>query len=425
MNMKVHLSKLPKDLRGLICLLRDTAADKSMHAYLVGGFVRDLILGAPNLDLDIVVESDALLLACEFAKRLGVKLQTHPRFRTATIITPAKIKIDIATCRSEAYAYPGSLPQIFPGTIEADLARRDFTINSLAVDLSRQSFGRLVDYFGGLNCLRQGVIRVFHDLSFIDDPTRIIRAIRFEQRFQFRIEKRSLRLLKQAACRGMLKKISAHRIRDEIVLLLKEERAFNCIRRLNELAGLDFIHPKLTINNDDLKLLRSIKKVAAGYKKKFPKKRDLDAWLMYFMLLLRQLNIKQIKQVCQRLGLRRGDTKRILSFYDFSPLKAARLCQKNISPSEIYRILEPLSFEVILLMKSVKKNKTLDLRIEAFFRYYSGINPYISGRDLSGMGLKGGADYKKILNCLLTEQLNGSINSRQEALEYIRRLILR
>ncbi|MFH1339132.1 MAG: hypothetical protein ABIH40_04765 [Candidatus Omnitrophota bacterium] len=418
--MRVYLNRLPKDILNLIYLARNVAVKKRTHAYLVGGFVRDLILGVPNFDLDIVVEADAFMFASELAERLGAGLKTHPRFGTATIAAPGKIKIDIATARSEKYPHPASLPVVSPGEVRQDLARRDFTINALAIDLLPGNFGRLVDYYHGAGDLRAKVIRVLHDLSFIDDPTRIIRAVRFEQRFKFRIERRTLELLKGAKNSGMLKRVSAHRLRDEIVLILKERRAYNCISRLNRLAGFDFIHPRIRLNKADFKLLKKIKGEVEWYEKNFPKRRTLDAWVMYFTILLGSLNKKQINRVCARSGLRKGDTKRIISYYKFSPSKVPGL-SKDIPPARIHRILDPLSFEVILLIRAKHGNRLLNFHIDRFFKFYNEARPYVSGKDLAKSGLEPGPDYKKILSRLFYLQLNGKIGSRQEALGWIAR----
>jgi len=419
--MKQYLNKLPKDIHDLIYLISRFASKRKAYAYLVGGIVRDLILGIPNLDLDIVIQRKGLTFASEFARRHNAKLTTHPRFGTATLIMPNKIKLDISTARLEVYPEPASLPIVRPGTIKEDLARRDFTINALAIDLLPESFGNLVDCHRGRQDLEAGVIRILHDLSFIDDPTRIIRAVRFEQRLKFRIEPHSLKLLKKAAKKGMLRRVSPHRLRDEITLILKEPLALKCIRRLGKLVKFDFIHPKLKLNKATLRYLSAIESQINWFNVNSPEYRSLDNWLMYFNGLLNSLNKRQLNQVCGRFGLCRREIKRIISYNRFPSKKSLLLSRKNISPSRIYRILEPLSPEVVLLIKARYKNKFLNHNIEMFFRYYNKIRPYVSGKDLSNLGLKPGPDYKKILNRLLALQLDGRINSRQVALKWIRK----
>lgn len=420
--MKKYLDNLPKDIRKLIYLARDVAVAKKVHAFLVGGFVRDLILNVPNYDLDIVIQGDGLLFASELARRLDARLITHHRFGTATLITPEKIKLDIATARIEAYPEPATLPLVRPSAIREDLARRDFTINALAIDLGADNFGKIVDFYHGRQDLKAGVIRILHDASFIDDPTRIIRAVRFEQRFKFRVQPHSLRLLKEAAKTGMLKRLSLHRLRDEIILILKEPVALKCILRLNKLVGFSFIHPKLKLKKSNLKFLEAIKKEISWFNNVSHKRREIDAWLMYFIGLLSSLNREQIHQVCKGFGLRRGEIKRINSYNRFLSHQVSRLTEKDILPSQLYRGLEPLSFEVILLIKARHRNKFLNLNIERFFKHYNGVRLYIRGGDLANLGLKPGPDYKRILNRLLYLQLEGKINSREDALAWLARL---
>jgi len=421
--MKRYLNNLPRDILDLIYLAGDIAVKLRMHAYLIGGFVRDLFLGVPNFDLDIVIQGDGIKFASEFADYFNVRLTAHSRFGTATLITPERIKLDIATARTEVYPQPASLPQVFLGTIRDDLARRDFTINALAIDLLPENFGKLVDFYQGRQDLEAGIIRILHDLSFIDDPTRIIRAVRFEQRFKFKIEPHSLKLLKEAKRLGMLKRVSPHRLRDEVILILKEPCVKRCILRLESLVGLDFIHPHLRLNRINLRYLTAIKNVIDWFNNNFAiTHRALDSWLMYFIgLLAGALSVGEINQVCKKFALRRGEIKRIISYNRFSSRIALQLSKRNILPSQIYRLLEPLSFEVILLIKASYKNKFLNLNIEKFFKHYNGMRIYIRGEDLTKIGIAPSPDYKKILNRLLYLQLDGKINSKQEALEQVKK----
>lgn len=419
MNVKQYLNNLPKDLSDLIYLARDIATDRKMPTCLVGGFVRDLILGVPNFDLDIVVQGDGFVFASEFAARLNARLITHPRFGTATLITPQKTKLDVATARSEIYPHPATLPVVTPGTIKEDLGRRDFTINALAIDLLQDNFGSLIDFYQGRQDLQTKIIRILHDLSFIDDPTRIIRAVRFEQRLRFRIEPHSLGLLKEAKRKGMLKKVSSHRLRDEIILILKEPLALDCVQRLNELVGFDFIHSHCKVNKASLRGFWAIKREVDWFGRNFPKRRNLDVWLMYFIILVSGLKQEELSCLCEEFALRRGEAKRIISYSRVSQTIASSLSKKDILPSQIYRILEPLSFEVILLLKAKYRNRILNLNIERFLKYYNGMRHYVSGKDLTKLGLRPGPDYKKILKRLLYLQLNGHIDSRQDALEWV------
>ena len=203
MNMKNYLNKLTPDLQDLVKVIRDISVLRSMPVYLVGGFVRDLILGVRNLDFDIVVEGDGIIFAEDLASRLKARLIRHKRFGTATVVPGHHIKIDIATARKEVYPKPAALPEVEFGTLKDDLKRRDFTINAMAISLSG---GGLVDFYNGKKDLLDRQIRVMHELSFVDDPTRVLRAVRFEKRYDFKIEAKTLGLLKKAVKATMLEK---------------------------------------------------------------------------------------------------------------------------------------------------------------------------------------------------------------------------
>jgi tRNA nucleotidyltransferase (CCA-adding enzyme) len=214
-----------------------SAGDRQkVRVFIVGGFVRDLLIGVDNFDIDIVVEGDGLKFAREFAAQIGGTLITHEQFGTAVI--RALCKIDVATARSEAYKSPAVYPSVRFGTIKDDLLRRDFTINSIGVSLNKKTFGKIVDYCKGGNDLKKGIIKVLHDKSFMDDPTRIFRAVRFEQRYGFNIEARTHKLITQAVNLGMIGMLKKQRISKEISLILKEKHAKRMLKRLEELTGI-------------------------------------------------------------------------------------------------------------------------------------------------------------------------------------------
>ena len=190
-------------------------------AFIVGGVVRDLILGVRNLDLDIVIEGDAIRLAGALSRSLNGTLVVHKKFGTATLVTKDALKIDLATARKETYKDPAAFPTVEFSSLEDDLSRRDFTINAMAVSINKKDFGRLVDLFGGVDDLKRGLIRVMHDASFIDDPTRILRAVRFGYRLGFAIEKHTEKLIEKAMDENIFAKLSPRRIRKEMTLILK------------------------------------------------------------------------------------------------------------------------------------------------------------------------------------------------------------
>ena len=235
------------------------------HAFLVGGFVRDLLLRIENYDIDIVIEGDGLLFAEELAKNFGVKVRPHKEFATAKIIYPDGFKIDIATARLEYYKAPAALPVVEHSSLKLDLHRRDFTINTLAISLNKNTFGLLIDFFGAQRDIKEKTIRVLHSLSFVEDPTRVFRAIRFEHRFGFQIGKHTLSLIKNAIKMDFLSRLKGKRIWTELSLIMLEEAPEKIVKRLQELDLLKFISPDLTFDKEKEKLFTQMHAVLQWY----------------------------------------------------------------------------------------------------------------------------------------------------------------
>lgn len=420
--MKEYFQKLPKDLQDLISLISDLASSNNMSAYLVGGFVRDLILGVQNLDLDIVVEGDGIKFAEILSQQLKVKIIRHRRFGTATLMPKKHLKVDITTARREYYPQPAQLPEVTSGTLRDDLLRRDFTINAMAISINQRDFGRFVDFFSGKEDLRHKKIRILHSLSFIDDPTRILRAIRFEQRYNFQIEPKTLKLLREAVRLKMLEQVHPQRLRDELILILKEGHPLKPLRRIKELTGFNFINPGLSLSQNTLALLRSISRQINWFKKNYPKRRQLDTWLIYFIGLIQSLDIKKIKLICKRFAFHKGEEKRTLVYKKLKPKFIAELSQSKIKPSRVFSLLEPLSYEVIILIKAKFKNENMKRHIEDFFKIYNGMRIYISGEDLRSLGLTPGPYYQKIFHHVLNARLNGLVKTKEEELELIKEI---
>ncbi|PIP21125.1 MAG: hypothetical protein COX40_01075 [Candidatus Omnitrophica bacterium CG23_combo_of_CG06-09_8_20_14_all_40_11] len=433
--MKNYLNNLPKELQELIYLAADIASKNNMAVYLVGGFVRDLILGVKNLDLDIVVEGDGIKFAEALSGKLNVGLIRHRRFGTATVILKKHLKVDIATARQEYYPQPAHLPEVTCGVLKDDLMRRDFTINAMAISINRQDFGRFIDCFGGRQDLADKKIRVLHNLSFIDDPTRILRAIRFEQRYNFKIETNTLSFLRQANRLKMLEKVSRERLRDELILILKEGRPLKQLIRIKELIGFGFINSGLLLSKNTLASLKSIERQINWFKMKYPKRRHLDTWLIYFIGLIDALNINNIKLICKKFAFRRGEEKRVLTYKKLKPKFIKELSRDKIKPSRVFSLLEPLSYEVIILIKAkfspltspalagqnAGENQNLKKHIEDFFEIYNGMRLYISGADLYKLGLAPGPYYQKIFHRVLNAKLDGLVKTKKEELELIKK----
>ncbi|MFA4993589.1 MAG: CCA tRNA nucleotidyltransferase [Candidatus Omnitrophota bacterium] len=419
--MREYLKKLPEEIKYLIALVRKVSKEISMPAYLVGGFPRDLILGAENWDLDITVEGSGIKFAEALAGRLNSGLIKHERFGTATLILGHRLKVDIATTRKEIYPSCASLPEVTPGSLKEDLFRRDFTINAMAFSLSGSSW-RLIDVFGGKADLVAGKIRILHDLSFEDDPTRILRAIRFQQRYNFKIEPKTLSLLKEALNSGLLEKVNPHRRRDELILMFKEKNPSAQIKQLGDLGALSFISDKLKPAKPTYDLLKSVNKEIAWFMKNLPFHKQFDAWLIYFAALLESLTLAQAKKISRKLGLSKKEEEKIISCRKINRSFIRRLSSKRITPGQVFVLLKPLSYEAIIFLRSVSQDGLFKKHIADFLKLYNGLRLCISGDDLFRLGIAPGPKYRKILNRVLAARLNGKINSRQEELALARKL---
>lgn len=418
--MKEYLQKLPKEVLDLLKACGDIASANKMRAYLVGGCVRDLLLGRPNLDLDIVIEGSGIEFAEKLSCCFNAKLVRHRRFGTATLILKPHLKIDIATSRRELYPNPAHLPVVSPGSLRDDLFRRDFTINAMALSIMPDDFGRLIDFFKGKEDLNAQKLRILHPLSFIDDPTRILRAIRFSTRYDFPIEGKTLKILKEAVRLKMLEKVEPQRLRDDLMLILKEEDPIKEIKLIQRLCGFGFISKKLKVNKTTYALLGSVRRQIASFKNSCPQRRQLDVWLMYLMGLINSLSPKDTAGLCKRFALRSGEAKRILNFKSPGRNFLRKLSLKVLAASKVYSLLEPLSYEVILLIKASHNNKTLHKHIRDFFCSYNGTRISINGQDLRSFGISPGPRYQEIFSRVLNAKLDGKLTSKQEELEFVR-----
>jgi tRNA nucleotidyltransferase (CCA-adding enzyme) len=239
MNLAHQLHTLPRGIQHLIREVSRLAHQKHVRVYLVGGIVRDLILKRKNFDLDVVVEGDAITFARKIADILDAPVRVHRGFGTATVLS-TPVTIDCATAREETYKRSGAMPAVRPSTLKEDLKRRDFTINAVALSLNDDDFGAIIDFFDGCDDIKRGVVRILHENSFIDDPTRICRAIRFKERFGFRYDRATLAALKSAAQQKALSWVSAGRLHRELVAMSQESRSARCRAGLVRLTGLDF-----------------------------------------------------------------------------------------------------------------------------------------------------------------------------------------
>lgn len=420
-NLKSVLrERLPKRIEEILRDLGSVADEMGVAAYVVGGCVRDLLMGQTNLDLDIVIEGDGIAFANKFAERHSARVKSHQRFGTAVIVFPDGFKLDVATARMEYYEYPTALPTVERSSIKKDLYRRDFTINTLAIKLNKRNYGNLIDFFGGQRDIKEKTIKVLHNLSFIEDPTRVFRAIRFEQRFNFKIGKYTQNLIKNAVRMELFHRLSGHRLFDELILIFSESDPIKAVRRMAEFDLLKFIHPKVKLTPYIETLFSNISEAIAWYKLLYLEK-PVENWQIYFMGLLDELGKEYIVEICRRLTIHvRFEEKIIYGRDEIKRISTKLYRQKNIRPSEIYRLLRPISIELLLLMMAKAKEDRVKKAISLYLTNLRGMKTSITGKDLKIVGLVPGPLFKEIMEKVLDARLDGEVKSREEELVLVK-----
>lgn len=412
--------RLPKWLQEILEKAGTRADKMGINAYLVGGFVRDLLLGRENLDIDIVVEGDGITFAENLARDFGARVKSHKKFGTAVIILPDDFKIDIASARMEFYKTPAALPTVEAGSIKMDLSRRDFTINSMAVKLNRKGLGELIDYFGGLRDIKDKMLRVLHSLSFIEDPTRAIRAVRFEQRLGFNLGKQSLSLIGNAARLDFFGKVSPARIFNELRIILMAKKPLWALKRLEELDIMRFIHPKFKTDKEFCTLHNEVEKVFDWYDLLF-KKELYDKWIMVFALLQRPLKINEVEAMAKRMGLSAKIRDKTCDIRKNSLKTIKKLEKEKLDDTALYHMLIPLKLETLFFMMAVSNNIRVKERISRFITQLRDVTIETKGKDLKAMGLAPGILYGKIRNRLIDESLKGTIKSKEDEVTFIKK----
>lgn len=399
------------------------AEQLAFQAYVVGGFVRDLFLYRRNEDIDIVIEGDGIAFARKYANAYGARIHSHKAFGTAVIIFEDGYKVDVATARLEYYRSPAALPDVEMSSIKLDLFRRDFTINTLSIHLNPDHFGYLIDFFQAQKDIKDKAIRVLHNLSFVEDPTRVFRALRFEQRFGFTIGKLTSNLIENAVKMDFFKRLSGRRTFAEIRLLLEEENPTPAIIRMNDFDLLKVIHPSIKLDQQLIHLLNAVKSALAWHDLLFLEEPYMR-WAVYFMALIHHCDLATSKRICDKMELAPRYRKLLCE----ERLKAqSRLKKMEYRPpagnSALYRQLHEFRTELILYMMAVTRRRTIKKNISIYYNQLKDIEPTIGGRELLDAGLKPGPVFRHILDALLDAKLNGDIETRQEELEFVQRWI--
>ncbi len=422
MQFTDKLDALENSVRWLCHEIGRVAEKNDMVAYAVGGSVRDLFLARANFDLDFVVEGSAIKLAealeREYPSRLEV-VAKHERFQTATLSFYAdrKLEVDLSTARTEYYEYPAALPTVEPSKLEQDLFRRDFTINALAVCLNPGRFGELIDHFDGLVDLRKKIIRILHPFSFIEDPTRLVRAARFAARLGFHLEHKTKERAKKAMAMGIFDELGGVRLRDELRMILESPSRMVALDLLSELGGcLRFLDIGLEYSLRTKHVIRRAERLLERYKVE-------DPWIVYLGLLLSGAPEEKLEADLDRLSLSNDQKKNIVDGIKLSTQAMEEF--EGASRSKIFKTLHGQSNQSLAIAACLAAAGTNVRRmIKLYLEELSGITVRLNGKDLVEMGLSEGPQIGKVLDELLCARLDGTIKSESEERKYVRSLSL-
>jgi tRNA nucleotidyltransferase (CCA-adding enzyme) len=412
--------------KGIITLLRtigETADELEFTAFAVGGFVRDLLLKNSNLDLDVVVEGNGIVYAKALAKKLNGRVRTHERFATAMVVMPNGFKIDIATARLEYYEYPAALPTIELSSIKLDLFRRDFTINAMAIQLNPSKFGTLIDFFNCQNDLKHEDIKVLHNLSFVEDPTRIFRAIRLEKRMDFTIAKHTERLIRNAVKMKLFGKANDPRFFTEIKIILSEENPLPAIERLTEFDLFQFLWPDLKpylkIDRRFLHILTQAHRAVSWFKLLYLKD-NLETWTVYLLAIMGRSGITELRAFCKRFNITQKTSSMLIQQKEHTDKISNLLARRRaFSNSELYWLFEELSNESLLYLMAIARKNYVKRYISNYVTTLRHIKTEITGKKLMKIGYQAGPVFKNILNDLLSARLDNLVLSEEDEMEYI------
>jgi tRNA nucleotidyltransferase (CCA-adding enzyme) len=414
-NIKSLIKKrLPREIQDVLARAGKVADKSGYELFAVGGFVRDLLLNIENLDVDLVIEGEGLKFAQRLSKLLGGRIKIHREFQTAALTFSSNLKIDIATARTEIYSRPAALPRVEAASLKEDLYRRDFTINTLAVKFNRRGFGELVDFFGGEDDLKRRLIKILHKGSFIDDPTRMFRALRFAGRFNFEIERKTSLLMREALNSGILHRLSGTRLRNEIILILKEEEPLRVVKKLKSFRIIEHIHPRLKLKREVFPAFKRIQDLLPRFKKE-----KIEGWTIYLLALLENLKGKDREILVERFKLSRKVSKVLREGRRAKEIMKKLGRKENLMPSTIYKYLYPLPLEISLFILARTGNIRVKKRILAFLGVLRKTKIKITGEDLKSLGYKPSPRFKKILEEVLRAKLEGRVSTKREELRYV------
>jgi len=419
--------RLSESVRTILRNLGDIGDELGLSVHAVGGFVRDLLLGIDNLDIDVTVEGDGVFFAERFAECYGCRVRAHEKFGTAVLVFPDGYKIDVASTRLEYYESPGALPTVERASLRQDLYRRDFTINTLALCINSDRFGRLTDHFGGQQDIQERVVRVLHNLSFVEDSTRVFRAIRFEQRLGFHIAPHTENLLRSAVTMLLLDKLGGKRLFNELVQIMREKEPTAAIKRMSVLGLLPFIHPSLKLTPATGRVLNEAGQVLAWFRLLYLED-TCEQWQVYFMAMCDGLKPDEFQDVCSRLAIpgrlaARLQGQRHLVYKVLNAIKRRVKRSSEVQNSLLFDWFSPLSLEMLLYLASRASNEQVRRFVSLYLTRLRGVVPLLGGEALLSLGLTPGPQFGRIRLRLLQARLDGEVSSLDGEMALVKSII--
>lgn len=412
-----------------MAILKDAGKVAEAHgfkAYAVGGFVRDLILRRENLDIDIVIEGgDGIVFAEDFARRKKLRIRAHRRFKTAVVIFPDGFKVDVATARLEYYEKPGALPTVEQSSLKLDLYRRDFTINTLAVALNPAKFGELIDFFGAQKDLKEKILRVLHNMSFVEDPTRALRAVRFSEKFGFRIGKHTVNLIKNFIKLEIFKPLSGPRVFDELRNILEEDIAPKALNRLHELGLLAIIDEALTWDTEREAFLERARETLTWHGLLYAGEKA-EGWLVLFLALTDPLDELRLRALIKRLFISSRKRLEVLGARA-EGLKTLRLIDSGAAKknSALYKILKPLPIEVVIYLLAKAEREESRKALSRYMTKLRYTKAELTGAELKKLGVEEGPFMGSALATLLDGRLDGTLKTVEQEKAAVKRFLVK
>lgn len=419
---------------GRIFRVASALSEDYAGVYLVGGFVRDLLLGRPNADVDIAVEGRGIEFARRLAREFGGRLRAHEKFQTAVVLLPPEVRrevpswllpahepfhIDVATTRTEFYDYPAALPRVEHASIRQDLFRRDFTVNAMAVSLKGEDFGSVYDFFGGLRDLELRIIRVLHNLSFIEDPTRIFRAIRYESRYGFRMDEHTRGLARGCVEMRLVGDLSSARLRDELIAILSERDVGWSLTRLHELGVARQVHPKLATGERTVELVRRVDTLV----KELRLRQEVVPWRLRLAAIARNMDHDELFMWLEKLKLKQADSQVVRKSVVMGPRLETKLGAAEMSDWEVYELLSKVPVETLLLTLARCGEGPAGGRVRDYLLRLRRRRLNVTGADILALGVRQGPEVGRLLRELQRLRVEERVRGREQELEAARRLL--